>query len=87
MLVSDGGPEYFYDALIAATLAHGLLDIHLAVRKKTGPQVTVRRQAQAVARGAEMTAHGPDEADLPGGAFEPEAFRRSSSRRRLGKEG
>ena len=61
----DRPPDQFSDLFVAASLPQGAFEIHFVVRQQAGPEVPVRRQAEAVAGMTEVAAHRTDETDLP----------------------
>src|SRR3972149_8960489 len=78
--LADGGRQFF----IADALAQQGAQFELVVLAQAKVQGAVRRQAHAVAGGAEVPGHGSDETDVQSGAGDPDILRRPPARHYAG---
>ncbi len=67
----DGGPQQGLQFRIRGARTDQRLQIYRLVGEKTGPQLSVAGQSDAIALTAEVMAHCTDETDHPGGTMEP----------------
>ena len=66
----DRTKENGFQLIVTAAAPQRTSDIQLFVRKQAGTKLPIGSQTQAVARMAEMPAHGLNKSDFSPGAFE-----------------
>jgi hypothetical protein len=59
--------KYLFQIFLAASVSKWRLDVHLIISKKAWAKPAVCGEPEAIARRAEVVAHGTNETDLPSG--------------------